>query len=315
MTRAELLQQSTADLKNAGCDDARELPEQLMMVALEVERYLLYLHADMPIGGKKRERFDKMFSRSLKGEPLQYIIGQVEFHGMELEIQPGVLIPRPETEQLVDHVINISGDGIHRAMDVGCGSGAITFALFEQQIAHEVVAVDISRAAIRTTISNASRLGFMLADHTKADDNGNLPENTILLQRTSLDPNTRKQHHDNLWLTLGDAFSEKYLPPVQPFPLIVSNPPYVSSEEWKELPVHVRDHEPKEALESGTDGLDAHRHLARCLPNWLSPGGAFVGEIGAKQGKGAIKIHSEWAKRTKLFQDYARLDRFLIAYK
>jgi release factor glutamine methyltransferase len=315
MTRSELLQQSTAELKEVGWEDPRELAEQLMMVALEVERYRLYLHADMPVGGKGKERFDNMFSRSIKGEPLQYIVGQVEFHSIELEIHPGVLIPRPETEQLVDHAKRISGDGIRRAMDIGCGSGAITLALFEQQIAHEIVAVDVSRAAIRTTIGNASRLGFFPVDITKADLNEKLPENTVLLQRTSLDPNTKKEHLDKLWLTLGDAFSEKYNPPIQPFPLIVSNPPYVTSEEWEELPVHIRDHEPKVALESGADGLDAHRNLAQCLPEWLSTGGAFVGEIGSKQGKRAVQIHADWAKRTKLHQDYSRLDRFVIAYK
>lgn len=313
MNRAELLAQATTELKDAGWEDPRQLAERLLMVALDVERYRLYLHADMPVMGKGKERFDQMLSRTVKGEPLQYVVGQVEFRGVKLDVGPGVLIPRPETELIIDHAKRLTGDGIRCAMDIGCGSGAIALSIFETFIAQDVVAVDISEAAVRATISNASRLGFQPVTSRKR--NGNHPENTILLQRTTLDPNMKREHHDRLWVMLGDAFAEDFKPPIEQFPLILSNPPYVTSNEWNELPVHVRDHEPQLALVGGADGLDVHRKLAFHMPQWLSTGGAFIGEIGANQGQLARAIHDSWAKRTELHQDYGHLDRFVIAYK
>jgi release factor glutamine methyltransferase len=315
MTRAELLLYASSRLKKAGWEDSHSLAERLLMHALDVPRYRLYIHADMPVVGEGEKRFNRMLARSVKGEPLQYVTGSVEFYGIELGVRPGVLIPRPETELLVDHAKRVSGDGIRRAMDIGCGSGAITLSLFEQRIAQEIVAVDVSLSAIQTTATNASSLGFHPADPDTEVLARNLPENVILLHRSSLNPATRMEHRDRLWLVVEDAFSDNFRPPIHPFPLILSNPPYVSSDEWDNLPPHVRDHEPRVALESGSDGLDAHRNLAKRVKDWLSTGGAFIGEIGFEQGEQARKIHDDWAKRTELHKDYSDLDRFVIAFK
>ncbi len=315
MTRAEIIRDSTYRLHEAGWEDARNLAELLLIHAMGVERYHIYLNPHQPVGGRQKQVFDRMLARSLKHEPLEYITGQAEFFGLELEIHPGVLIPRPETELLIDHAKRVSGDGVRRAMEIGCGSGALTLALFEQRIAQEVVAVDISLQAIKTTATNASRYGFFKVDPKKDERASELPDNAVLYQRRSLDPLTKREHIDRLWLILGDAFSVTFRPPIHPVPLILSNPPYVTLQDWENLPPHIKDHEPKEALIAGEDGFDIHRKLTRRLKNWLSTGGAFVGEIGAGQGEEVVKLHQSWAKRVELHQDYADLDRIVIAFK
>ncbi len=314
MIRSELLLDSTLRLDEVGWEEASSIAELLLIHVLNIKRYQLLLHPKLPIKDSDLDTFEELLDRMIKGEPLEYVTGLTEFYGIEMEIRPGVLIPRPETELMIDHAKRISGDGVRMAMDIGCGSGAITLALFEQRIAHEIVAVDVSEEAIRNTAANAAHQGFFRADPEREKLAADLPDNVALLQRTSLNPITKREHRDHLWLIQDDAFSVTFKPPIHPFPLILSNPPYVATHEWHDLPRHIRDHEPKVALEAGDDGLDVHRNLARRLKNWLSPGGAFVGEIGSGQGKAAVALHSQWAKRTELHRDYADLDRFVIAY-
>ncbi|NJD63541.1 MAG: peptide chain release factor N(5)-glutamine methyltransferase, partial [Deltaproteobacteria bacterium] len=214
--------------------------------------------------------------RRAAGEPLQYILGAWDFYGREFLLTRDTLIPRPETEGLVERVIGAwkrEGRESGRILDVGTGSGVIAVTLAAELPEAAVVASDVSAGALRVARETARRRGvggrvsFLCADATSA-------------------------------LKCGNRFD-----------VVVSNPPYVSEGEWRFLPPEVRDFEPPGALLAGTDGLAALRRIAAEAGDYLAPRGELWCEIGESQGEAVGRLSSGSLKLVGIYRDLAGRDR------
>ncbi len=217
------------------------------MHLLRRDRAWLIAHSGDEIGFDQWKPYYELLQRRYRGEPIQYIIGESEFYGLPFRVTPDVLIPRPETEHLVEKALGLaSAFAQPRIVDVGTGSGSIAVALAHNLAEARITAVDVSVAALVIALENAERNGasarvrFLLSD--------------LLAQ------------------VVGEQFE-----------IIVSNPPYVSAADRESLPVEVRDHEPAMALFAGDDGLDIYRRLIPQAFASLVSGGFLVLEIGYGQ--------------------------------
>lgn len=221
-------------------------------------------------------RFRAMLSRRLAGEPLQYILGSAEFHGIELEVGPGVLIPRPETERLVDFALEL-GSGAGLVCDLCTGSGAIALALAAKLPRFGgVFGVDSQEEALVYARRNAQRLGLPV---------------TFLR---------------------GDLFAP--LDPDLRFDLVTANPPYVSPDAFAGLPAEVRDHEPREALLAEDGGLALIRRIAAESMPRLLPGAWLLCEISSEQGGAVGRMFADAGYAdVQIRQDYTGRDRVLVA--
>ncbi len=200
---------------------------------------------------KVQTRFSKLVGRRVIGEPIQYITGGTEFYGLPFIVTPDVLIPRPETEHLVEKAIELAGRrAALRIVDVCTGSGAIAVALAHALPAATITATDVSKAALKIARENA--------------------------QCNGVEPRIRFLQGDLLAPLAGERFD-----------LVVANPPYVPTIERESMSVEVRDHEPALALFAGVDGLDIYRRLISAAPSVLVPGGLIVLEIGHGQARAA----------------------------
>ena len=227
-------------------ENPRLAAQWLLSYATGLQRIELYMHFDKPMSDEQRRTLRDAIQRRERNEPLQYITGKAQFRYIELNITPGVLIPRPETELLVDLVAQTSP---HHVLEIGTGSGAIALALLHELPNCCVVATDIAPEAIALTSQNAAKLGL------------NDPERLTLLQddlATSFQNNVEKP-------TLFDA--------------VVSNPPYVPSLELLSLPDEVKDYEPMLALDGGADGLELFRRILPQAYALLNHGGLLAVEL------------------------------------
>jgi release factor glutamine methyltransferase len=221
--------------------------ELLMMFVLGRERAYLYAHPERELSVEEQERYDEVIRERARGCPTQYITGHQEFWGLDLLVSPAVLIPRPETEHVVETVLELvrqmEPQKSLRLLDAGTGSGCIALALASELPQAEIHACDISEEALEISRVNAARLG--------------------LEQRVSL----RKS--DLLSAYAGATFD-----------LVVSNPPYVGESESDKVQKQVREFEPKVAVFSGQEGMDIYRRLVPQAWEALKPGGWLVCEIG-----------------------------------
>lgn len=224
------------------------------------------------------ERVASLRARVSAGEPLQYVLGDWQFRELNLRVGPGVLIPRFETELIVDLVIKACG-GVNepRIADLGTGSGAIALAVAKEIVTAHVVATDMSDEALRVAVDNGVR--------------------NDLTERVAW---RRGNWYDAL---SGD----------QPFDVVVSNPPYVSEREWEQLELVIRDWEPVQALVAGADGLKDLRVIVRGAPTVLKKGGTLVVEIGANQGPRVAELFSEAGLvDVQVVKDLCSRDRFVL---
>jgi release factor glutamine methyltransferase len=258
MTLRELLAEAEATLR-AGPHPkrARLDAETLLLHLLKQNRAWLLGHVDYEASVDTRNLFAASITRRQAGEPIQYITGQAEFFGLPFTVGPGVLIPRPETEHLVEEVIRLAGAFTEpRIVDIGTGSGAIAVALAHSLAHAQIVAVDLSPPALAIAKQNAIR---------------NNVENRIeFLEGDLLAPLARQSFH-----------------------IIASNPPYVPLADRDSLSVEVRDHEPHSALFAGDDGLSIYRRLIPDARELLIPGGWLVMEIGYGQWDAIEKMMIE----------------------
>ncbi|HAD75107.1 MAG TPA: peptide chain release factor N(5)-glutamine methyltransferase [Gemmatimonadetes bacterium] len=237
-------------LKNKGVETGRLDAEWLLAAALGVDRLQLYLKYDRPLSSEEREAFKPLLRRRAGREPLQYIIGRTGFRELELKTDPRVLIPRPETELLVQEVLDWASAGAESVWDMGTGAGAVALSLAAEGTWTRVVATDVSPEALSVAADNAER--YDLGGHVEFRE-GSLFEP----------------------LEEGERFD-----------VIVSNPPYIAESEKGELQPEVRDWEPPEALFAGEDGLDVIRQLVAGAPNHLVSGGLLALECGLGQAEG-----------------------------
>lgn len=248
LTVREVLILSARWLKEKGCESARLDTELLAAEALGIRRLDLYLSPERPLTPAERDRLRELVRRRAKGEPVAYLRGRREFHGIELAVSPAVLVPRPETETLVDAALAFlgsEGGPSPRVVDVGTGSGAIACALAAACPASRVLALDISEAALEIAARNVVALGLS----------------------------------DRVSLSLSDLLDA--VPPDPVLDLVVSNPPYVAEDERSLLDVSAREFEPALALFSGPEGTSHTARLAEQAWPRLRPGGVLMVETGS----------------------------------
>lgn len=268
-------------LASAGLDSPRLDSEVLLAYLLGLTRSQLYTHSDRALSPAERAGFEELIKRRFRHEPVAYLVGVKAFYGLDLAVDPRVLIPRPETELLVDLALDLvgkiraQGHQPVRLADVGTGSGAIALAIAANEPTVEVLATDISPAALALAQDNARRLG--LADKISFQ-HGNL-----------LSPLSGRVH------------------------LIVANLPYIAEAEWPGLQPDIADFEPAMALAGGADGLATIRDLLNQAPAYLEPGGAVLLEIGSLQGKAVAQLAVQAFPHgfVEVVTDYAYQDRIV----
>jgi release factor glutamine methyltransferase len=231
---------------------ARADAEMLMMHQTGKNRAWLIAHSDDEFGGCASIGYAKLIERRLTGEPIQYIVGECEFYGLPFRVTRDVLIPRPETEHLVEKVIGLAALFPRpRIVDVGTGSGAIAVALACKLPGAQIMATDVSAAALEVARGNAERNGIV--------------ERMRFVEGDLLAPIAGEQ-----------------------FEMVVSNPPYVAEGDRGTLAVEVREYEPDRALYAGTHGLDIYRRLIPSAHAALVPGGFLAMEIGCGQREAVV---------------------------
>ena len=276
-TLAQWCHEATKELQAAGIEDARLEAEILLRHALGLDCAHFYARLQDEMGLDALVRFRGLLYRRLAREPTAYIVGQREFYCLDLETTPAALIPRWETEFLVD-------EGIVRAchrerpliVDVGTGNGAIAVALAVHLPQAALVAIDLSREALALAVRNARRHG--------------VESRISFLQADLLAPLT------------------------QPADTIVANLPYVTSTEWEALPPEIREHEPRSALDGGPDGLREIERLLEQAPSYLRPDGSLLVELGPLQAAPALALAHRCfpGAAARILPDAARLDRLLV---
>jgi release factor glutamine methyltransferase len=246
---SEALRAAARRLRASGSRSPRLDAELLLAMALGVDRVALVAESERVLTPVEERRFEGYVCRREAHEPIAYIRGRRAFRTLELEVTPAVLIPRPETETLVEVALEAlaavpAEHGEPLALDVGTGSGCIALALAAEDPFVSVTAVDVSQAAVEQARLNAGRLGL----------------------------------GGRLHVLHSDLFSA--LPPEARFHLIVSNPPYIPAAEYEQLEPNVREHEPRLALHGGDDGLDVYRRLVPEALGRLHAGGTLAVEVG-----------------------------------
>lgn len=252
LTVAALRRELATALAAAGIADADREARLLLAEALDCPPGDLLLRADAPVAEAAAGTARAFATRRAAGEPVARIRGRREFWSLDFRLSPGTLVPRPDTETLVEAALAAcpGRDTPLRILDLGTGTGAILAALLVERPRAFGLAVDRSEDAARTARDNLARNGLAGRARVVVGDWGTA-------------------------LAGGDAG--------RGFDLVVSNPPYITSAEMAELPVEVRAHDPRQALEAGADGLDAYRAITADLPRLLAPGGVCVLELGAGQ--------------------------------
>jgi release factor glutamine methyltransferase len=275
-----LLKWTTAYFKSHHVEQPRATAEILLAHTLGVGRVDLYVQYERLLEEEELGRFKGYIRRRTQREPVAYIVGKKEFWSMDFEVAPGVLIPRPETETLVEAVLMAVPEeptaASLRILDLGTGSGAVIVAVASERPGHEFYAVDRSQEVLAAAHNNARAHG--------------LDKTITFLQGDWFDP-VRE---------LGSRFD-----------VIVSNPPYISTPELEGLPPEISRHEPREALDGGPDGLDPIRLIVREASDYLAPGGWLLFEIGHDQWDRVEKlIFSAKAYRDiDVVKDYGGRDR------
>lgn len=279
-TVLELLTLTTEHFKRNKVDAPRLEAELLLAHVLKIPRIQLYVRFDQPLKPEEVDAFRELVRRRGRHEPVHYILGRREFWSLELHVERGVLIPRPDTECLVEEALALSkAHPLTRAAEVGVGSGAIAIALLTELPGLTVHASDIAETPLRVARVNAER-------HRVAE---------------------------RLHLAHGAGLAP--LAAAGPFDLIVSNPPYIRRADYSRLEPHIREWEPAEALVSGDDGLDCIRALlAELGPATLAPGGALLLEIGDADQANILSARlAPTFSEVRVRKDYAGHERVVVA--
>jgi release factor glutamine methyltransferase len=278
------LKRGIAELRDANVPSYTLTAELLLLHVLGRDRAWLYAHPEEVVPGLEAHRFLSLILRRAEGEPTQYITGKQEFWGLELEVTPDVLIPRPETEHVIEVALDrlalreiragrkqtLTGEGLH-IIDVGTGSGCIAIALAKELPGARIVASDISAAALAVARRNAAHNAF--ADRIRFVECNLLSKAAISNAVTSVVGAQRAAPLQG-WVSSTGAANWRR------FDLIVSNPPYVGRNEKDLLMREVRDHEPEIALYGGEEGYELYAELIAHASQHLKPGGLLVLELG-----------------------------------
>jgi release factor glutamine methyltransferase len=272
-TIREVLDWATQDFARRGIESPRLDAELLVAKALGTDRVGLYLDLHRPLVDGERSEIRPLVARRREREPVAYILGHRDFYGRRFKVTPNVLIPRADTETLVEHALDcIPQDAAYRVLDVGTGSGAIAVTIAAERPLAIVVATDISETALEVAAENAERLE--VADRVRFER--------------------------------ADLLSG----PAQ-YDVIVSNPPYIAQADMKQLQAEIREHEPSTALEGGEDGLDVVRALLAATEPATASGAQMLIEIGAGQAASVVDFataHTAW-EPVAVYPDLNRIER------
>ena len=284
-TIKELLNWISTYLAQKEIDSPRLCAELLLANVLEMSRIQLYTNFDKTVSEPDREKLRSLVKHAADQEPVQYLVGRTEFYSLEIELTRDTLIPRPETELLVERAIEYlrTKNGPQLICDLCTGSGCIAVAIAKNFADCHIIATDISDQALNVAAANIKKHHL----ESRIDlINGNLFEPLI------------GQMNENL------------------FDLIVTNPPYVSESEYQNLPENIRKHEPTHALLAGPEGLDIYKQIAVQAPNHLKPGAAIMMEIGYKQAPAVNELLEKAnLKNISVEKDHAGRDRLVKAFK
>jgi release factor glutamine methyltransferase len=295
VTLKQALASAIAELEDNSVGSPRMNAEVLLMFTLGCDRAYLYSHPERELNVDEQSRYDEAIGRRAAGYPSQYITGHQEFWGLDLIVTPAVLIPRPETEHIVEVVIEITrggrptsaksvqmwgteGSSRPKIVDVGTGSGAIALALAKELPEADVLATDVSAEALEVARANAARL--------------------------QLESRIRFQQSDVLDLVGRDGS----------FDFVVSNPPYVALSEADKVQDVVKKFEPKRAVFAGEHGLDVIRRLIPQAHEALRPGGYLVMEIGYSMSEAVMAI-MEGFEEVHAVPDLAGIPRVVVGTK
>ena len=266
----------------------KDLPLDSILILcklLNKDKSYIYTYGDKEVSKEVEDKFLKLMKKRASGYPIQYILGQREFMGLDFYLEEGVLVPRPDTEILVEYIIEFIKkkykDETINILDLGIGSGAISLSLGFFCENSYIYGVDISPIAIKVANINKERFNLSNVSFYKGD----------------------------LFDPLKDLNLERT------FHIIVSNPPYISSDEIENLDVTVKDFEPRLALDGGLDGLDFYRRITSWSKEYLRDGGLLIYEIGYDQGEKVKKIISlEGFKDVSILKDLQEHDRVVLGF-
>lgn len=283
-TIREALQRASSFLSTARVDEHSFIAEYLIRSYLNWDRTRFVMELSSSLSAEDWDGIAAWLDRVATGEPVQYVVGAQEFYGETFHVAAGVLIPRPETELLIDQVLRL-GDQIWgkqkvHLIDLGTGSGAIAITLAKQRPHWDIWALDLSEQALTIARSNAERLQVSEKVHFR---------------------------HGSMFV-INEAVS------LNPFEIIVSNPPYISSHDIVDLQREVKEHEPHMALDGGVDGLDFYRGIITQLPQLLQKPGLVAFEVGIGQARDVAQMLSDaGAHITEIYPDFQGIERVVTA--
>lgn len=284
-TIQDILTSGTSYLEARGIEGARHSMQSLMTHVLGCSKTWLYLHIEDPLPESQLIPLRELLKKRGQGIPLQHLLGSTEFYCREFRTDARALIPRPETEELVEQALHhLHPTGGMRILDMGCGSGVIgiTLALELSRYQPEVVMADLSPAALALALENATALGAKASTY-----------------------------QSDLFSAWENASSDRLIPP-SPFDLVLANLPYIP--EGESLAPEVR-HDPATALYGGPDGLSAIRRFLSEARPWLAPGALVMLEVGHDQGEQTIRLMQQLGyTETQLLIDMSGKPRFPLGY-
>jgi release factor glutamine methyltransferase len=287
-TVRKLLEWTPSFFTKKGVDQPRLSAELLLSHVLGIARIQLYTGYDRVVGEKHLAQFRDLVRRAGEQEPIAYLTGKACFFSLEFTVNRDVLIPRPDTETLVENVLQTArhqpGLEAPRVLDLCTGSGCIAATIAKNLKASMVVAIDISEKAAAIARQNIEQLGLT----------------------------------DRVSIEVGDLFDPiKTMVDARPFDLIVANPPYIASDQLPRLDKSVRDYEPMLALDGGPDGLTIHRRILTKATDHLPPGGRLFLEIAFDQGTTAKEMAASFDAYTdiRILKDFGGRDRVLTLQK
>jgi release factor glutamine methyltransferase len=283
----------TADyLGRKDVEDPRRSAEWLLSAATGLSRVELYAHHDRPLTDTERAAFKASIERRAAGEPLQYVTGEVPFRHIVLKVRPGVFIPRPETEVLVDTVLAalppaLDGDSADAdetaapiVVDLCTGSGAVAISVAHERPDARVYAGEAVAATADVARENAERCGVA----------------------------------GRVAVLTGDLFAPLPVELRGTVDVVAANPPYIPTADLAGLPSEVGAHEPRVALDGGVDGLDVVRRIVDEARGWLAPGGTLVIECDTSRAKDAARLMSAWYEGSRVLTDLTGRERFATGH-
>lgn len=255
--------------------DSPRLTIELMLAhVMQVSRFQLYMNFEQPLSQDELEALRAMIKRRVAREPLQYILGEAHFHRRTFVVRPGVLIPRPETELLVDEALRRTRP--LRALDVGTGSGCIALTVGLERPETEVIGIDVSEEALEVARENQRRLGGPNVEFRKVD-----------------------------------LFDDAAIRDLGSFDLVISNPPYIPQQEVADLQEEVRNHEPRVAVTDGGSGLAFYERFAELAPQILRDEGELFLELGFDQAAPVRALFRTGKFRVDIYRDMEKVERIL----